>query len=215
MSAHVALELFGYAGSVLVAVSLMMRSLVRLRVINFVGALAFSIYGLHIHAYPVAGLNGLIAIVDVWFLVQMWSQRDYFQLLEVTHDSEYLRGFVHFHRADIAGFIPGYVYEPEPGQLSLLVLRNMVPAGVLLARVEGGQARVLLDFVIPGYRDFGVGRFLFDDNAPWFRQRGIQRFVSAPGHPRHAGYLRRMGFHPEGEDLVRDLAAPALHDRGM
>ena len=215
MDTHAVLETLGYVASVLVAVSLMMKSLVRLRAINFAGASLLAIYGLLIHAYPVAGLNGLIAIVDVWFLVQMWRQRDYFQLLEVTHDSEYLRGFVDFHRADIAGFIPGYTYEPSPGQLSLLVLRNMVPTGVLLLRVEGGDARVLLDFVIPGYRDFGVGRFLFDDNAAWFRQRGIHRFVSTPGPPRHAGYLRRMGFHPKGEDLVRELGTTVLHDRGL
>jgi hypothetical protein len=215
MNAHVALELFGYAGSVLVAVSLMMRSLVRLRIINFAGALVFAIYGLLIKAYPVAGLNAAIAIVDVWYLVQMWSKRDYFQLLEVTHDSEYLRGFVDFHRADIAGFIPDYTYEPQPGQISLLVLRDMVPAGVLLLRQEGSDTRVMLDFVIVGYRDFGVGRFLFEDNAAYFRQHGITRFVSAPGHPRHAAYLARMGFRLEGGNWVRELGPAALRDHAL
>jgi len=190
-------------------------SLVRLRAINFAGASLLAIYGLLIHAYPVAVLNGLIAAVDVWFLVQIWKQRDYFTLMHVAHDSEYLRGFVAFHRDEIADFIPGYAYEPDAADLNVLVLRNMVPAGLLILRQEGEQARVLLDFVIPGYRDFGVGRFLFEDHRGWFVQRGITRLVSAPGRPRHAGYLVRMGFRAVGGDYVRDLGSPALRDTGI
>ena len=59
----------------------------------------------------------------------------------------------------------------------------MVPAGLVILEPEGPQgadARVKLDFVIPGYRDFGVGKFLFDENAGWFRERGIARLVSDP-----------------------------------
>ena len=49
-------EMVGYLGSVLVAVSLMMKSLWRLRIINLVGASFFTVYGLLIGALPVAGL---------------------------------------------------------------------------------------------------------------------------------------------------------------
>ncbi len=215
MNAHAALEMLGYAASVMVAVSLMMKSLLRLRLLNLVGALMLSLYGVLIHAYPVAGLNGLIAIVDLYFLVQMLRQRDYFTLLEVAHDSEYLRGFVDFHRKDIAGFVPDYTYEPEAGHLNLLVLRNMVPAGVMIARREESTARVLLDYVIPGYRDFAVGKFLFEERSGWFRSRGVHRFVSAPGHPRHAAYLERMGFRRAAGDYVRELPVTLIRDGGL
>lgn len=215
MHASALLEGLGYAASVLVAVSLMMKSLVRLRVINLAGAVLFSLYGFLIHAYPVAFLNGLIAVVDLGYLVQMWRQRDYFTLLQVAHDSEYLRGFVDFHRREIADFIPGYGYAPDPAHVSVLVLRNMVPAGVLVLEPAGGDARVLLDFVIPGYRDFGVGRFLFEEQRAWFVQHGIRRLVSAPGRPRHAAYLSRMGFREQGGDWVRELAPAAVRDLGL
>jgi GNAT superfamily N-acetyltransferase len=205
MHATPALQVLGYAASVLVAVSLMMKSLLRLRIINLAGASLMTAYGLFIHAYPVAALNGTIVLVDLYYLAQMWRQRDYFKLLEVAHDSEYVRGFVEYHRDEIADFVPGYRHEESGEHRHLLVLRNMVPAGLLVLRPEGGVARVLLDFVIPGYRDFGVGRFLFEENAAWFRERGVRRLVSAPGRPRHAAYLERMGFRRAGEEYVRDL----------
>ena len=54
-------EWFGYAASVVVAVSLLMSSLIKLRWINMVGSLMFTGYGLLIGAYPVALLNFTIA----------------------------------------------------------------------------------------------------------------------------------------------------------
>lgn len=207
MDSHLFLQVLGYVASVLVAASLMMKSLLRLRLINLVGAGLMATYGLLIHAWPVAVLNGTIVLVDLYYLNQMWRQRDYFKLLAVAHDSEYLRGFVEFHRDEIASFIPGYSYEPDESHHHLLILRNMVPAGLVILEPEGasGAARVLLDFVIPGYRDFGVGKFLFDANAGWFHERGIRRLVSDPGVPRHAGYLERMGFRREGDVYIREL----------
>lgn len=199
------LQFLGYAASVLVAVSLMMKSLLRLRVINLAGAALMAVYGLFIRAYPVAALNGTIVLVDLYYLWQMTRQRDYFQLLEVAHDSEYVRGFTAFHRAEIAEYVPEYAYAPSEAHQHVLVLRNMVPAGLLVLRPEGAVTRVLLDFVIPGYRDFGVGKFLFEENAPWFRERGVRRLVSAPGRPKHAAYLERMGFRRTGDEFVRDL----------
>lgn len=65
-------ELLGYMASVFVAVSLMMRSLVKLRVINLVGAVLFTVYGLIIAAYPVAIVNGFIVLVNIYYLQQTW-----------------------------------------------------------------------------------------------------------------------------------------------
>ncbi len=65
-------EVFGYVGSVLIALSLMMSNIVPLRWINLVGAAIFSSYGLVIHAWPVAILNGFIVLIDIYHLVQIY-----------------------------------------------------------------------------------------------------------------------------------------------
>ncbi|MDX1341443.1 MAG: hypothetical protein R3309_07490 [Reinekea sp.] len=61
-------EIYGYAGSVLIALSLMMSNIIPLRWINLVGAAIFSTYGLVIHAWPVAVLNGFIVLIDIYHL---------------------------------------------------------------------------------------------------------------------------------------------------
>jgi hypothetical protein len=66
------LEVYGYVGSVLIALSLMMSNIVRLRWINLIGAAVFSTYGVIIQAWPVAFLNGFIVLIDVYHLMQIY-----------------------------------------------------------------------------------------------------------------------------------------------
>lgn len=209
------LEMIGYTGSVLVAISLMMKSLLRLRLINLVGAAVFVIYGLLIGAYPVALLNGLIVGIDLYYLFQMWRQKDYFTLLEVSPDGTYLRGFVDFYKDEIAAIFPDYTHAPRAGQVALFVLRNMVPAGLLIIEPDGQQARVLLDYVIPGYRDFRIGKFLFEDHADYFTRRGITSLTATAGVGHHARYLERMGFRREGNQYIRNFGGMVISDREM
>ena len=191
------LEIVGYAASVLVAVSLMMSSILKLRVINLVGSLAFTIYGVLIQAYPVAAVNLLIVFINLYYLRQMLGSREYFKLLQVKPDSEYLRAFLEFLADEIQRFLPGFAFTPDDRHLIFFVLRDMVPAGLFIGERRGdGALRVMLDFVIPQYRDFKTGRYLFRDQAHFFRAHGITEIVSAGGSKVHADYLRRMGFAP-------------------
>lgn len=200
-------ELIGYTGSILVAVSLMMKSLVRLRTINMIGAFVFIIYGLLIGAIPIAFLNSLILCVNIYNLWQMWRQKDYFTLMEVSAGNAYLTHFLDFYRKEILEFIPTYLFKTKDDQLVLFVLRNMVPVGVLIVKPEGDAATIFLDFVIPGYRDFRAGKFLFEQSSDFFRQKGIMRLLSDPGNPRHETYLKRMGFRLQDGMYSLDLPA--------
>lgn len=208
-------ELIGYLGSILVAVSLMMRSLLRLRIINLFGALFFTIYGVLLGAYPVAFLNGLIVYIDLYYLFQMWRQNDFFTFLEVSPNSEYLRAFVEFHKEDIAEIIPNYAHKSAEGLLCFFILRNMMPAGLFIVKIHGEEAHVELDYVIPNYRDFQVARFIFEENAAFFIQRGIRRFVSEGGSPIHQTYLKKMEFVNSGEVYVHEISRKKLQDNRL
>ena len=215
MDTHFWLEMLGYAGSVIVAISLMMRSLARLRLINSVGCVVFIIYGVLIHAYPVAILDGFIVCINGFFLIRMYRQQDYFQLLEISHDSAYLSSLLDFYKDEVKQIYPDYVHNAESNHPTWLVLRNMVPAGVFILERAGAQAKVLLDYVIPTYRDFRVARFFYHEKAGYFLGQGIDCFKSAPGRPRHAQYLERMGFRLKDTMYELNLGGGVLKDARM
>ena len=190
-------EIIGYIASLLVALSLTMKSLQKLRIVNMIGAIVFIVYGLLIGAIPVAFLNTLILGVNVYNLWQMWQQKDYFTLMQVRADSSYLKKFLEFYRNEISEFVPTYLFKPAEDQVVVFILRNMLPVGLVIVKPEEEEAHIFLDFVIPGYRDFRAGKFLFDESTEFYRQMGILRLSTAPGSKRHETYLQRMGFKLE------------------
>lgn len=195
MDSRFALELFGYSASAVIAVSLMMSSLLRLRLLNLVGASLFASYGLLIHAYPVAILNSLIVLVNVWHLTRLLRAREFFQLLPLGPQSVYLPYFLEFYAAEIRRIRPDFRYQPSASGVALFVLRDCAPVGVFLADREAPDVlRVQLDFVIPGYRDLKLGRFLFAERADFFRQQGVREILIAPRTHAFGAYLRQVGF---------------------
>ncbi len=197
MEKHLALELLGYGASALIAVSLMMGSIKRLRIINLVGASGFAIYGLCIHAYPVAVLNSLIVCVNLYHLRRLLRAKQVYHLLEVWPDSDFLAHFLKFYAAEIQRVLPGFAFAPRAGQLAVFILRDCTPVGVFIAESETPEKyRALLDFVIPRYRNLHIGKFLFIEQAEIFRQRGIKEIVIKPRTKEFGAYLWEIGFEP-------------------
>ena len=203
---HFGLQLLGYAASILIAVSLLMRSIVRLRAINMLGAATFSVYGFLIGAYPVGILNMMTTAINAVQLARLQRRREIFRTLEIRPDSPYLRYFLDFQADDIRHFFPLFHYDlhaEEPGRLVVLVLRDLVPAGMLLGTIHGERLEVHLDYVVPQFRDLKVGRFLFKDEIDFFRSRGIRQIVSQADTREHAQYLERIGFTREPDGTYR------------
>lgn len=189
-------ESLGYVASTLIVISLMMRSVLRLRLINLFGAGTMAIYGLLIQAYPVAVLNGMIVCIDIYYLAEMLARRDFFTLLQVRKNSRYLAYFLQYYSAEIRRFLPAFRYDPSRRQRVCFILRNLIPAGLFISEPVGKSAvRVHLDFVIPGYRDFKIGRFVYRAGSELLG-RGVTHVYTEPGTPKHEAYLRRMGFRP-------------------
>jgi hypothetical protein len=191
-------EIVGYAASILIAISLMMRSILRLRVINLIGAIFFTVYGLLIGAYPVAVVNFVIVLIDLYYLYQIFTAKQLFKLMPVRHDSQYLGYFLDFYRDDITRFEPSFDFNLSPRQMIFFFLRDMVPAGVFIGEtIAPNTLFILLDYVIPGYRDFKLGWFLYSRQTDMLHRQGIHTIFTRPGNETHVRYLKRMGFRPE------------------
>jgi len=189
------IEWIGYIGSVIIAISLTMTSMVKLRWANLVGALIFSIYGLTIQAIPVVLVNGFITLIDAYYLFKMYTTKDYFTLQQVKADNEFLREFVAFYQDLIPKDFPDFNYTPDNQQISFLVLRDMQVASVFMGRrINENTLAIELDFAIPQYRDFKTGDFLFNKNKALFKAEGIQQLVVKPYSKMQHKYYSKVGF---------------------
>jgi GNAT superfamily N-acetyltransferase len=194
-------EAIGYLASLLVAVSLMMSRIVPLRVVNMLGAATFVVYGVLITSWPVAGMNAFIVLINIYYLVQIYGSKSVLKTLEMGPGEQYLKYFIKLYESDIRRYHPELGNAPAPGNFNLMVLRDTLPAGILLGHQEGEALHLQVDFVTPDFRDFKIGRFLYQQHQEHFRSKGIHRIVAGSENEEHAAYLRKMGFSPKGDQL--------------
>jgi hypothetical protein len=197
METTVLYEIIGYTASLLVAISLMMSAIVKLRIVNMIGAFTFTIYGILIGSIPVAAMNGFIVLINIYYLIRIYQNTEYFQLLHTSDDSNYLNKFLEFYRESIQNYQPAFTPD-KTYNFALFVLSDMVPAGLLLGnKSDQNHLHISLDFVIPSYRDFKIGHFLYVENLGYFKENEIQTITTLPGNTHHNNYLEKVGFEKQ------------------
>ena len=208
MSAETVYEIIGYVGSAFIVVSLTRRSILKLRLFGLAGTTTFLIYALLIEAYPIAIVNVIIIGIHLYFLRQLLSKKtEFFHVLTVRKESRYLDYFLEFYDREIKEYQPDFVREPSDDNVRAFILRDMVPAGLFIGRqCRDGSIEVLLDFVIPQYRDFRVGNYLYSRRSGLFADPRCEQAWAEAKTKEHAEYLERMGFvRRDGETYTKDL----------
>lgn len=65
------IEMIGYLGSILVVVSILMTSIVKLRIVNMLGSSISMVYALMIQSYPIAFMNLCLVIINIYNLMKL------------------------------------------------------------------------------------------------------------------------------------------------
>jgi hypothetical protein len=202
------IEWIGYIGSLLVVISLMMSSIVKLRWYNLIGAIVFATYGFLIGALPIGLVNIIIAGVNIFQLNRIYNQNEFFKILHIRKENKYLDFFMDYHYQEINAFFPGF-YDSfkndqfnEKEALFFLILRNCAVAGIFMGtRTKDDELAIQIDFVIPEYRDLKPGKYIYYQNINYFRIMGIKKLITNPKSEKHYNYLKKMGFE---ESITED-----------
>ncbi len=189
---------FGYLASGIIVLSMTMSSIVYFRWVNLLGAICFSIYGFLLGAIPVGLLNGLIVCIDIYYLWNIYTKKEVFEILEIKPGSDYLLRFLDFHKDEIHKINPEFKYNPDINSFSYFILRNMQVAGLFLAHKEGMNTLVVgLDYVIPEYRDFKNGQYLYNRLKPDLQKAGIEHICVRETTAHNKDYFKKIGFQKD------------------
>lgn len=200
------IELFGYSASLVVALSLMMNSVVKLRWINMTGAIMFTIYGLVIGALPVAILNSFIIGINIWYLAKTYRQKDAFTTHPIKPDDPYLKNIIQFYLKDINQYHPQFSFDPNKSDEAFLILRNMAVAGIFLGKKSTNRTLTIqLDYALPKYRDFKTGKYVYQKEQHYFQTKGYNTLISTAQNKKHIHYFKKMGFHQNNNILTKEI----------
>ncbi|MBP5284070.1 MAG: YgjV family protein [Treponema sp.] len=195
------LELIGYTGSALVIISMLMTSIVKLRIINSIGSTIFCGYALCIHSYPTAAMQLCLIAINLISLYKLRFAKKEYTALSVNADDGFLKFFIETNKDDIKKFFPDFK-EPVSGQKVFIVTCEKVPAGIFIASEKTPDTlNVELDYTTPSYRDCSAGTFLLS----YLKDSGIKKLTAKTDNPAHEKYLHKIGFVTDGDEFIKTL----------
>lgn len=190
MSKQFLIEAFGYLGSLLVLVSMLMTSVVKLRIINTIGSVIFTIYAFIIKSYPTAFMNLCLVIINLHFLWKMSRTDKEYEIVKSDGNDVLLDHLLNYYHDDITKCFPGISYDTKKADQIYVVLCQGKPVGMTLGNRNGDALELMLDYSIPEFRDFSIGAYLFDH----LKKEGIKKVVYRGPTEHHLNYLKRLGF---------------------
>jgi hypothetical protein len=190
---------FGYAASLLLAISLVVTNSLRFRWLNTFGCIFFIIYGILLHAFPVLLTNTILFVINFIYLIKIYRQNESFDLVEFKSEEQLFQKFVSFYNTDIEAYFPGFTPEQTEGNLNFMVLRDLVIANIFSAKINAdGTAEVVINFTSKKYRDFKNGTYIFEKEKGFLISKGIQRLVyKTVFNKSHEHFLKVSGFVKE------------------
>jgi hypothetical protein len=193
-------EIFGYCASLIIAFSLTRSSIIKLRWYNLFGASCFCVYGIIISAYPVAVLNGVIALTNILFLTRLLlNVENQFSIIQVSRPSNYVDFFLEYHQQDIKRLFPRFMkVAAVPARKYFFLTERTEVVGMLSGFEESEDVFIVdFDFVIPAYRDCRLGHFTIGHGQQLFKVCGYGQIVALADSIEHEIYLTTIGFTPK------------------
>jgi hypothetical protein len=159
-----------------------------------------------ISAIPVFLVNFYIAIMDVYYLIQIYRTHDIFEMIPI-HDlkAEPIGLFIKFYSKDLEKFFPDFIKENLSDEDRVYALyRNFKLIGLFgFRKTDSSIGEVFIDYVISEYRDFKFGRYIYKQRREIFEESGIQKIVTRSWDRQHTHYLRKIGFQEIRENLFQ------------
>jgi hypothetical protein len=201
------LDLFGWAGSALLVVSLLQARVLRFRALNLLAGVMLVVFNALIMVWPMVAMNLATSTINVVMIRKLLRERHdetAFRVLAVRSDDAYLDHFLGVHRADVARYQPDFAWDgvPRDDRRPFLILKGDETVGVVILRideVDGERAHVELDYVTMRFRDHSPGEFVWRESG-LLRRLGIRTVVTSPTMV--DPYYARVGFHRDGDSYV-------------
>ena len=192
MDGKTIVELIGYLGSALVVVSMLMTSVVKLRIVNTIGSAIFTGYAFVIGSYPTALMNLFLIGINAYQLFRLLRTQKRYDLISTDLQDQYVQYFLEKSMDDIHEWFPEFSMRGLRADVVYLVCCDSNPAGIFIGKHLKGPdvVEVLLDYAAPVYRDTSAGRYLHEQ----MKQKGCKTLVFRSTAPKHVKYMEKVGY---------------------
>lgn len=198
---------FGYAASIFLIIALLVKTDTKFRIFNLLGNIAFITYGIVLHAWPVLITNSILFCINLYYLNKLYRYKEYFDLVEFKEGVTLTEKFFDFFKTDIDRYFPSFDQSKLKGNFNFVVLRDLVIANIFSAELlPNGDAVVAINYTIPKYRDYKIGKFIFEREKRFLISKGVKKIVyTTVVNKGHEKFLKGYGFVKAGNGYEKVL----------
>ena len=197
------IELFGYLGSFLVVVSMLMSSVIKLRIINIIGSTISGTYALIIGSFPLALMNICLIIINAYNILKLKKESRKYEIVKGDSQENFFKYFVDRYGDDIKKHFGDFNAKKISGNTVYYVFCNEAPVGLFVGNNKNKNVEIVLDYTVPDYRDCSVAKFLYIA----MKKNGIDRLEMKNPSIKHIEFLEKMGYSREENSYVKVLMA--------
>ena len=186
----------GYVAAIFLAISLFINQTLKFRWMNVCGNISFIMYGILLGAFPIILTNAILLSINLYKIYKIHRLREVFELLEFKRDNDFVNRFLKFYKNDIRSYFPSFVFDNDEEKICFLVLRDLVIANIFVAKINpDGSVNVEINYTVPKYRDYKVGRYIFEKRKNFLKTKGITKIVyETVFSSQHEHFLKHVGF---------------------
>ena len=213
-------EIFGWAGSVLVVVSLMVPSVRRFRRLNAAGSFIATVYNAVFGIWPYFAMNAVITVIDLYWLARLRRDKNEatgqsteaggdgagrrYSVASVKPSDPIAQIFLNRHADEIAKTFPAAGAQGLAGleDVVMIMHRDELIGALGLRGAADGRGEILFDWVTDRFRDYTPGSFVYS-NRELFGSLGVKELSIASSNTTDRDYFMKQGFSENGSQLTR------------
>lgn len=173
---NIYLEIFGYIGTALVIISMMMTSVLKLRIINMCGGVISLIYAVLTNTWPVAVLNACLVCINFVQTIRKLRKKDSLTFAKVSTSDGSFKYFLSYFENDIKKFLNADDLSADDS--AYLIFSANQTVGFIAGEKNGAEYKVKSYYAIPQNRNKDTEAALFS----YLKKEGTNTVIGFDGN---------------------------------
>ncbi len=197
-------EIFGYIGTALVIVSMMMTSLLKLRIINILGSVISLIYSLICNTWPIVIMNLCLILINVFQIIKQYNYTKNIKIKKLNQLDQSILLFIDYHKEKINELFSQYLLDLNKKEI-FAFYNNYQIVGIIIGTKKDNIFNIEIMYFEESYKYIINKNFLLDfllsDNISLL---SINKF-----NMNHIKKLEKLGFNLQNNSLIKEIKTEA------
>ena len=197
---NIGLEIFGYVGTVLIIISMLMTSITKLRIFNMCGSVISTTYSIIVGTWPIVVMNICLFIINLFQVVIKKRKMRDLAYIRVDASDTNLQHFIKINENGLKEKYPEYDFKIDTGDDAWLIYQDNLMVAFFVGKTIADCFYTKIFYIESEYEKDTI--LLFKKRLKECKIRKMHINIGTKGD---YFYLSKVGFSESENGLVCEL----------